>query len=143
MSDVFGALAAGGALALGFSPLLALLGAAATACMLATGVGLRRMVAAWSVLVAVWLVGDGMRAVASARSLVDGAGSLLPAAPPWANGVAIGLWALGGFTLGYALPAWAGGFAGRRVTWGTGWLTAAAVSVGLSLALAGIVGGWG
>jgi hypothetical protein len=137
------ALSAGGALALGFSPLLALLGAAATACLLATGVGLRRTVAAWSFLVAVWLVGDGMRAVASARTLADGAGSLLPASPMWLNGATIALWALGGFALGYALPAWAGGFAGRRVTWGTGWLTAGAVSVGLSLALAGILGGWG
>ncbi len=140
MAEFIGAVQAGVALAAGFSPLFALLGSVATACILATGAGLRRAFAAWGLLVAVWLVGDGMRVIASARNLADGAGSLMPGAPPWANWTGIGLWAVAGLMVGYVLPAWAGGFAGRRVTMGTGWLSAGAVSVGLSLAIASVAG---
>lgn len=136
MADLIEALRAGIALAAAFNPVFALIGAVAAACVLATGRGVRRMFAGWSLLAAVWLVGDGMRVVASARDLYDGAGLLLPSAPVWSNVVAVVLWGAGGLLVGYALPAWAGAFAGRRVTMGTGWLTAGAVSVGLSLALA-------
>lgn len=140
MTALIEAVRAGVALAAGFSPLFALLGSVATACILATGAGLRRAFAAWGLLVAVWLVGDGMRVIASARDLADGAGVLMTGAPHWANGTALGLWAVGGLVVGYVLPAWAGGFAGRRVTMGTGWLSAGAVSVGLSLAIASVAG---
>ncbi len=136
MADLWEALRAGIALAAGFNPVFALAGAVAAACVLATGAGVRRGFAGWGLLVAVWLLGDGMRVIASARDIYDGAGLLLPATPVWANIVATALWGLGGLLAGYALPTWAGAFAGRRVTFGTGWLTAGAVSVGLSLALA-------
>lgn len=127
-------------LAAGFSPLFALVGSVATACLLATDSGVRRAFAAWGLLVAVWLVGDGMRTIASARDLSDGVGSLLPAAPLWANFLAIGVWGVGALGVAYVLPAWAGAFAGRRVTLGTGWLTAGAVCVGVSLAIASVAG---
>jgi len=91
------------------------------------------------VLLGGWLLGDGMRVIASARDLSDGAGALLPAAPQWANLVALSVWALVSFGLGYALPAWVGAFVGRRVTWGTGWIAAIAVSASCSAAVHAIV----
>jgi len=90
------------------------------------------------VLLGGWLLGDGMRVIASVRDLVDGAGALLPSAPQWANVTALVVWGVGSFAIGYAFPAWAGAFVGRRVTWGTGWIAAVAVSVSVSVALQGI-----
>lgn len=140
MADLIAALRAGALLAAGYNPVFALVGAAAAAAMLARGRGARRAFAAWCVLGAAWLVGDGMRIIASARNLADGTGALLPAAPEWASWVAIAVWALGSLLVAYVAPAAAGAYVGRRVTWGTGWLSAAAVSVGFSLSLAAVAG---
>jgi hypothetical protein len=124
------AIAGGASLGMAFNPLLSLLGAAISAALLASGRGARRMFAGASVLLGFWLVGDGFRVMARARDLVDGVG-----ATGWQVWVTVAVWTLVGAGVGYALPAVSGAFAGRRVTWGTGWLTAAAVSIGLSMAL--------
>ncbi len=139
MSDLLAALVIGGSLALAFNPLVALVGSVAAACIL-TRRGARRAFAGWSVLIAAWLVGDGLRVLARARDLVDGAGTLLPG-PEWTSWVALVVWGAGGLALGYVAPALAGAFVGRRVTWGTGWLAAGATAVAVSLALATIVAG--
>lgn len=101
-----------------------------------------RRQAAWGALVAGWLLGDGLRILARARDLADGAGRLLGGRQPlWADWVALAVWALVGFLAGYVLPAWVGWQVGRRVTYGTGWLAAAAVAVASSLALASLFAG--
>ena len=77
----------------------------------------------WSaaVLLAGWAIGDGVRV----------AGAVFrPAAPEY-----IAAWALTGLAIGYVLPAVAGGYVGRRVHRGTGWLAAGAVALLLAPAL--------
>lgn len=140
MTAIFEALGSGLALALSFHPILGLLGGAAVAAVLSMGRGARRSFAAGSILLGFWLVGDGLRVIARARDLVDGVG-VLP--PGWLGWSALAVWAAGGIALGYALPAWAGTYAGRRVTLGTGWLTGIVISVSLSLGVSALVGGVG
>lgn len=75
----------------------------------------------WVVLAAAWLLGEGVFRLEYAREFADaGATALWP-------GLAIE--AAVSMLVGYALPAWAGAFVGRRVTWGTGWLAAAFVAL--------------
>jgi hypothetical protein len=84
-----------------------------------------RLVWAWVTLVAAWAIGDGIRIAGSAVS-----------DPRYGSAyVAVALWAVVSFAVGYALPALAGMFVGRRVTHGTGWLSAGTVALTLSLAL--------
>ncbi len=134
-----GALAAavtGLALAVSFNPMASLVGAALAAALLARA---ERPGAGIVVLAAAWLLGDGLRVLARARDAFDGVGPLVPGAPV-ATWVALGLWALGGALVGYALPAWAGAFVGRRVTHGTGWLAAATIAAVSSAGLAVLAG---
>ena len=137
------AVAYGARLALEYNPLLALLGATLAAALLAPrDRSLDRTVWGASSLLVAWLIGDGLRVIARARDLYDSAtpvaGDVAGLASNEAGWVAIAVWALLGFALGYALPAWAGAFVGRRVTHGTGWLAAASIAVGTSLALSTI-----
>lgn len=127
-------------LALSFNPIIALLGSAAAAAVLAAGRGGRRAFAGISLLSGFWLVGDGLRVLARARDLADGI-SALP--PGWLGWATLAIWGAGGLAVGYALPSWAGTFAGRRVTFGTGWLTAIVVSITLSLSVSALLGGLG
>jgi len=120
---------AGAQLAAAYNPVFAGFFSAIAAALCAREGRAGRTALGFGVLAMGWLVGDGMRVVASARDLVDGTGALLPAGTTAANWVALATWALLSAGLGYALPAWAGAFVGRRVTFGTGWLAAAAVSV--------------
>lgn len=137
MQPVIEAVQAGFALALSFNPVFGLLGGAAAAAVLSVGSGARRRFAGVSILVGFWLVGDGLRVIARARDLADGVG-VLPIG--WLGWTMLAIWAVGGFAVGYALPAWAGTFAGKRVILGTGWLTGVVVSVTVSIAIASIVG---
>lgn len=134
MSD---AIAFGARLAVAYNPVLAVIGAALAAALLAPrAVSFDRKVWGASTLVITWLVGDGMRVIARGRDVYDGFAHLI--APDETAAVAytaLAIWALLGMALGYALPTWAGAFVGRRVTHGTGWLAAASVAVAASLAL--------
>jgi hypothetical protein len=136
------ALADGSRFAVQYNPLFAI-GAAATAAALYGYPKAPRDRLWWSVSVlgVGWLLGDGLRVLARARDVYDGiAVPALADGPAWAGWAVIGTWAIGTLLIGYALPAGVGAKVGRRVTHGTGWLSAAAVAGGLSLALSTIVG---
>lgn len=136
MSDVFPALRAGLQLTVAFNPIYAAVFSAVAAALAARPGRPGRTVGAVFVLLVGWLLGDGMRIIASLRDLVDGLGSLLPGFGSTGNVTVLVAWAVGSFALGYALPAWAGAFVGRRVTWGTGWIAALAVSLSTSAVIA-------
>jgi len=126
------ALAAGVAFGLSFNPLTAVVAAS----IAAFDAGTKKATAATMVrptviLVVGWLVGDGFRVMAWVRDTLDadGGGEVLLIML-----VAV-TWAIVGFAVGYAAPAAAGVFVGRRVTFGTGRLAAASVAVGTTLAL--------
>lgn len=140
VTAVIASLGDGLQLALSFNPVIALLGSAASAGVLTVGKGGRRTFAGISLLTGFWLVGDGLRVMARARDLADGV-SALP--PGWLGWATLAVWGIGGLAVGYGLPSWAGTFAGRRVTFGTGWLTAIVVSVSLSLSISALLGGLG
>jgi len=141
VTQLIEAIRAGLVLAGAYNVVFATVFAALAAALCARAGRPARTTAGVFVLLGGWLVGDGMRVIASARDLFDGVGALLPTAPPWANVVALVVWAVASFALGYALPAWAGAFVGRRVTWGTGWIAAIAVSASCSAAVHAIVSG--
>jgi hypothetical protein len=128
VSQTLGALQAGGLLAAAYNPVFAGVFSAICAVLCSRPGKRGRMLLGVSVLVAGWLLGDGMRAVASARDLADSTGALLPDYSTALNWVSIAMWAVLGFGVAYAFPAWAGAFVGRRVTFGTGWLAAVVVS---------------
>lgn len=140
---MLGALEAGAVLAAAYNPVFAGVFSAVCAVLCARRGRPGRTALGIGILVAGWLLGDGMRSIASARDLADGAGALLPSAAVGLNGAAIGLWAVLGFCVGYVFPAWAGAFVGRRVTFGTGWLAAGVVSVTCSGLVAMLVSRWG
>lgn len=129
-----GALAQGWSLAVQFNPLTALIGAIIAAVALSRGVDAVRVAIAVIVLGAAWYLGDGAGIVAYV--LGDGTGGAGEAAF-W---VAAIVWGAGGITLGYVIPALAGGFVGRNVTFGTGWASAAIVAAMVS-GLAGMLSG--
>ena len=139
--EFYAALVAGVRLALAYNPLFAVFGAALGAGLAgARRPGHQRMVWAVAVVGLAWLVGDGARVIARARDFYDGVSVLLdvPVAT-WAQWLALAVWALGGLAAGYVFPAWAGAFVGRRVTHGTGWVSAVSVAVAVSLALSAFV----
>lgn len=142
--EAFQAAYAGVQLALRFNAVFALPAAALAAGLLARkparGRGAGRAIFAGATLLVGWLLGDGLRAVASARELHDGGAVLVGDSPAWAAIVAVTVWAAGSLVLGYIVPAWAGVFVGRRVTWGTGFIAAVAVSAMCSGAIATLVG---
>lgn len=87
------------------------------------------------VLVAGWLVGDGLRILANARDYYDSAATYAATGlPVWPGWVHLAAWALVSLALGYVAPAIVGGAVGRRVTHGTGWLAAAGIAGVLVLA---------
>lgn len=135
------ALAYGARLALTYNPVLAVLGAALAAALLAPrAVSIDRRVWGFSALIIAWLIGDGMRIIARARDVFDNYAHLISPNETAASAyAALALWGLLGLALGYTFPAWAGAFVGRRVTHGTGWLAAASVAVGVSLAVSTLV----
>jgi hypothetical protein len=114
-------------LGLQFNPIAATVGAVVAAALAGWPKAPRvRIVWAWLTLAVAWAVGDGIRIAGSAVS-----------DPRYGSAyVAVAMWSLVGFALGYALPALTGMFVGRRVTHGTGWLSAAAVALTVSLAMA-------
>jgi hypothetical protein len=110
-----------------FNPVAGAVGAVVAAALAGYPKASRARVAwAGSVLVVAWAIGDGIR--------VLGAATADPRVRP--AYLALVTWSLVGFAVGYALPAVSGMFVGRRVTHGTGWLSAAAVALTVSLALA-------
>jgi len=132
------ALLAGASLGLWYDPFFAVLGAAAAAGLL----GWRERVPAWrwaagsALLVAFWVVGDGIRIVLRAR---DAAAAPLVGGEPWLNWLALGTWALVSFLAGYVFPAAVGIAAGRMQRRGLGWPTAVAVAVGVSLGFSALL----
>lgn len=136
MSSFLEAVIAGSRMALAFNPLVSLVGSAVAAAFIATGTGWRRAVGGAALLVLAWFIGDGWMVVSQARAVAAGTVGAQFAMPY--SALAVSLWALLGIALGYVAPAWAGAYAGRRVVWGTGWLTAGTVAVGVSAALAQI-----
>lgn len=143
-SEILRGLSDGFALAVQFNPLVGVFGAALAAGLAGSKNASRdRMVYALSTLLIAWLIGDGLRIMGRVQDhFFEGATTLrLEVVTPVEAGVALGVWALGSLAIGYVTPAWAGAFTGRRVTFGTGWLTAVTVSVAASLALSTIAAG--
>jgi len=139
VTQAFGSLQAGFLLAAAYNPVFAGVFSAVCAMLCARRGKPGRTALGIGILVCGWLLGDGMRAIASARDVADGAGFLLPASSAALNWVAIATWAVLGAGVAYAFPAWAGAFVGRRVTFGTGWLAAGVVSVTCSGLIAMLV----
>ncbi len=134
------AVTAGFELAIRFNPVFAVVGATAAAALAGRrNAPHEHRFWAGSLLVGAWLVGDGMRIIARARDLYDGVTRLDPTLPVWGDWTTLALWAVLGITIGYGIPAWAGAFAGRRVTHGTGWLTAGTIAVATALAISTLV----
>ena len=115
------------ALGLHFNPIAAAVGVVVAAALAGyPGASRARVAWAWLVLAAAWAIGDGIRVV----------GALTAESRYRPVYLAVVMWSLVGFALGYALPAVSGILVGRRVTRGTGWLSAVAVALTVSLALA-------
>ena len=124
-------------LGLKYSPIPAVVGAAPAAALFVARVKrVEARVWAGSIVAIAWLLGDGMRVIARARDAYDGQLVLsMGEAPASAVTVALVTWAVVSLGVGYALPVWAGVYVGRRVTHGTGWLTAGSIAVAASLAI--------
>jgi len=93
-----------------------------------------------AVLVVAWLAGDGFTQLARLRDASDGVGAFAGGWPGWAT---IALWALLSFAVGYLAPALVGIAVGRRVTHGTGRLSAMAVAAAVSLGVATLLAALG
>jgi len=127
VAGIAGVLALGIALGLQFNPLTATFGAVIAAALYGypKAPEARRPIAV-AVLALAWLAGDGVRVGAS----------LAAAAPHTATDwVTVAARVLAGALVGYAVPAAAGIIVGRRVTRGTGWLSAGAVALTVAGAL--------
>lgn len=144
------AIATGIGLAVAFNPLASVIATPVAAALLSglTGPGCARRGWAIAVLAFGWFVGDGLqvlfyvRDVGHMRDALDMVGGTLQVGSAvWEQYTALALWVAGGLALGYALPAWAGSFVGRRVTHGTGWVAAAMVAASTSVAVAMLSGG--
>ena len=128
-------------LGLRYSPIFAVVGSAAAAVVYVARVKVAEArVWAGSILVVAWLLGDGMRIIARARDAYDGqlALSTLGDVSPEVVSAALLVWALFGLGVGYLLPMATGVYVGRRVTHGTGWLTAGSIAVAASLAVSAL-----
>jgi hypothetical protein len=128
VAGVASVLALGVALGLQFNPLTATIGAvvAAAAYGYPKAPEARRPIAV-AVLALAWLAGDGVRI-----------GAALATAPPkaWPEWASLVARVLASALVGYVAPAVAGIIVGRRVTRGTGWLSAGAVALMVAGALA-------
>ncbi|MCE5204253.1 MAG: hypothetical protein ABFC80_06355 [Coriobacteriales bacterium] len=134
---VVDAIADGARLGMQFNPVFATVGAAVAAAVVGYPKAHdERRFSAGVVIAIAWLAGDGLRVIARARDAADGIGALHGAALGWLTLLA---WGITGLALGYIAPMLAGAAVGRRVTFGTGWLTSATISVAVSLALASIL----
>jgi hypothetical protein len=145
LSSAWTALHDGLLFSLQYNPLWAALGAALAAALVGFPKAKRdRRQWAALVLLAAWLVGDGLRILARARDYFDSSASYSAyGMPVWQGWVTLGAWALGSLALGYAAPAIVGAMVGKRVTHGTGWLAAAAIASALTLAVSAGVGALG
>ena len=141
-ADIIAAVLYGLSLGIQYNPLFAIFGAATAAAI--AGVphrDARRITYAGTILFIAWLLGDGLRIMGRMQdAFFDAPTSVnVIVESPTTTAIVLAIWALLSFGVGYVAPAWAGVFAGYRVTRGTGWLTAVAVSVAVSLALSVIV----
>lgn len=128
-----------------FNPMVALI-TAAVAAAIAGYPRARHDRRQWALVIVVagWLIGDGLRVLGRARDVYDGYGfGLVMEAPAWVAWVTLFVWAAGSYGLGYLGPALVGAEVGRRVTHGTGWLAAAGIAAALVLAIATAVGALG
>lgn len=141
MTDLAAAARAGALLGAAFNPLTSLVVSTVAAALIATGRGWKRATIAAAVLMGGWLIGDGWMVIERVRGLAERSESLVASTPAWASWVAVSIWIALGLGIGYLVPLFAGAYAGRRVTWGTGWLTAATLAAGVSAALAQIARG--
>lgn len=132
-SGVLAPVLLGVALGTSFNPLTGLVGSAAAAALVGSPKSRtdRRLLAAGTLLAA-WVLGDGLRVLGRAREAYDAAAAVAPPTA-WEPYAPLAFWALLGLAC-YVVPAWMGAFVGRRVTRGTGWLSAAAVAASLSIA---------
>lgn len=106
--------------ALSFNPVVSLVGAALAAALWTRSRSWLGVSLSWFVLLVAWFAADGILLVAMLdRSSAEG-GADHPLII--AGGVAA-------LAIGYALPAWSGAFVGKRVTKGTGWMSAAVVAL--------------
>lgn len=115
--------------ALSFNPLVSLLGAVVAAVLWTRARSWPGIAVSWFVLLVAWFVADGVLLVAMLDRSAAAGGSDHPLL------IAGGLAAL---SIGYLLPAWSGAFVGRRVTRGSGWMSAAVVALGASGAVSAI-----
>lgn len=124
-------LLAGLALGTQFSPFASLVGAPIAAALCGfPRAGRDRVAFAGLAVVLAWLAGDGLQLVTRAGGIARGGPGLLHASDPaFSSWLLLGAWALAGLLAGYALPAWAGAFVGRRVVRGTGWASAAVIAL--------------
>ncbi|MDO8964102.1 MAG: hypothetical protein Q7W30_06360 [Coriobacteriia bacterium] len=133
LTTILRTLALGVANGLEFNPLFAIGGAIVAAALAGSPRGSEaRRPYAVAVLLLAWLVGDGLRVIATARGGYDGghADTVF-----W---VSVVTWGLVSLLVGYVVPALAGITVGRAVTHGTGWLSAIVVAAAVSGALAWI-----
>jgi hypothetical protein len=123
------------AIALGANPLSSLIGSIFAAMLFTAFRKVGGAVLGSSVLLVAWLAGETSLALVLVEHTQRSLGSV-----EW---IAVTLGVLGNFLLAYAAPTWAGAFVGRRVTFGTGWLSAAVVAATLSAAFASVAGRFG
>lgn len=91
-------------------------------------------------LVVAWLAGDGFTQLARVRDASTGVGAFADGWPGWTT---LASWVLVSFAVGYLAPALVGITVGRRVTHGTGRLSAVAVAAAVSLGVATLLAALG
>jgi hypothetical protein len=142
LSHLGQALSGGLLLGLTYNPLAAVIGATLGAAVGAFAARRGSPIPWWLVVTAiVWLIGDGIGVLAQLASVYLRTASFLrPGEPTWAAFIAVVVWGLVSWLVGYALPAGVGVAVGKRVHFGTGWLAAAAVAFTLALAVVVLAG---
>ena len=141
-TDIIAAVLYGLSLGVQYNPLFAIFGATIAAAIAGVPYAdARRITYAGIVLFVAWLLGDGLRIMGRTQDAFFNAPTSVNVIveSPTNTAIVLVMWALLSFGIGYVAPTWAGAFAGSHVTRGTGWLTAIAVSVAVSLALSVIV----
>ncbi|MBE0477421.1 MAG: hypothetical protein IBX62_10020 [Coriobacteriia bacterium] len=131
----------GARLGLAFNPLVSVLAAPAVAALSARSPREHSLLGVPGLLLlAAWFAGDGLAASrVAAEVLGSGPGPSGAASGPAALSAVV-LWMLVGSAVGYAAPAWAGAFVGRRVTHGSGWASAAVTALTASVTLSAMTG---
>lgn len=140
VTGIAGALWQGALLGIQYNPVFGIAGAVIAAALVGfPKAPAERRFWAGSTLVVAWLIGDGLRIIGRTRELFDGAGALSGMTPGWTAYLLLATWALVAVGVGYLAPAWAGILVGRRVTHGTGWLSAMAIAVAVSLGISSLI----